>query len=115
MILPEAEFERLTALAEDTLDARTLAASRARIEAGTDELLSEADLDALRAAPTPLAFGRERRGIEASTLAERAGITEPDLAAMERGAFVGNTTGYRALAEALGVEIDDLLPNAEAA
>ncbi|MFC6050789.1 transcriptional regulator, partial [Methylobacterium hispanicum] len=62
VILPEAEFERLRELAEDTLDARLVDASQERLRAGTEELLSEADLDALRAAPSPLAFWRARRG-----------------------------------------------------
>lgn len=115
VILPEAEFERLVALAEDASDARDLAASRTRLDTGADELLSEADLEALRAAPTPLAFWRERRGMAAAALAERAGLTEPDLAAMERGAFAGDTTDYRSLAAVLGVDPDDLLPDAEAA
>jgi hypothetical protein len=115
VIVPEAEFERLVFLAEDVSDARDLAASQARLDVGADELLSEADLDALRAAPTPLAFWRARRGLEAAALAERAGLTEPDLVAMERGARVGDITDYRACAEALGVDLDDLLPDAEAA
>lgn len=115
VILPEAEFERLVSLAEDASDARDLAASRARLDTGADELLSEADLDALRAAPTPLAFWRARRGLDAAVLAERVGLAETDLAAMEGSALTGDITDYRALAEALGVALDDLLPDAEAA
>jgi hypothetical protein len=115
VILPEAEFERLVALARDASDARDLAASRARLDAGTDELLTEADLDALRAAPTPLAFWLARRGLAATALAERTGLTESDLAAMERGTLVGAIGDYRACAEALGVDVDDVLPDAEAA
>lgn len=115
VILPEAEFERLTALAEDTLDGGALSASKARIDGGTEDLLNEADLDALRAAPTPLAFWRARRGIEVAALAAQAGLPESDLVAMERGTSMGHITRYRALAEALGVDVDDLVPDAEAA
>ncbi|MCJ2080007.1 helix-turn-helix domain-containing protein [Methylobacterium sp. J-090] len=115
VIVPEAEFERLTALAEDALDGKALSASKARIDGGTEDLLSEADLDALRAAPTPLAFWRARRGVETAALAERAGLAESDLVAMEGGAAVSDITRYRALAEALGVDMDDLVPDAEAA
>ncbi len=57
VILPEAEFERLSDLAEEAADARTLAASLARLQAGEEEVLSGADLDALRAAPTPSPSG----------------------------------------------------------
>ena len=58
VIVPEAEFERLRELAEDRLDA-----SQARLAAGDEELLSEADLDALRTAPTPLAFWRAQEDV----------------------------------------------------
>ena len=56
MILPEVEFERLRELAEDTLDTRVIEGSQRHLNAGDEELLDEADLDALRAAPSLLAF-----------------------------------------------------------
>ncbi len=56
------EFERLRELAEDTLDARAIEESQRHLSAGDEELLDEADLDALRAAPSPLAFWRAKRG-----------------------------------------------------
>ncbi|NEU13710.1 helix-turn-helix transcriptional regulator [Methylobacterium sp. BTF04] len=115
VILPEAEFEQLLALAEDAADSRALTASQDRLGNGTDELLSEDDLDDLRKAPTPLAFWRERRGLTVMELAESSGISDTVLAGMERGERGGDIGAYRALAEALGVDMDDVVPNAEAA
>lgn len=111
VILPEAEFEHLVALAETVSDARTLAASQARLAAGVDEILSEADLDDLRRAPSPLAFWRERRGLTAADLAGLGGVSDTVLTAMERGERGGDIIVYRSLAEALGVGIDDLIPH----
>lgn len=110
VILPEAEFERLRELAEDTLDARAIDSSEARLQAGTEELLDEAALDALRAAPSPLAFWRERRGMAASALAQDAAV-EPDLlAAIERGERVPDPSLNGRLAKILGVDAEDLMP-----
>jgi hypothetical protein len=110
VILPEAQFERLRDLAEEAADARTLAAALARLQAGEEELLSGDDLDALRAAPTPLAFWRGKRGLSAAALARHAGVPEERLGAVERGESIGDVQLYRRLARALGIEIEDLVP-----
>ncbi|KMO44644.1 transcriptional regulator [Methylobacterium tarhaniae] len=112
VILPEAEFERLRDLAEEAADARALAASLARLEAGEEELLSGDDLDALRAAPTPLAFWRGKRGLSVADLARQAGVPEERFSAVERGESIGDVQLYRRLARVLGVEIEDLVPDA---
>ncbi|SFV03727.1 DNA-binding transcriptional regulator, XRE-family HTH domain [Methylobacterium sp. 174MFSha1.1] len=112
VILPEAEFERLRDLAEEAADACTLAASLARLQAGEEELLSGDDLDALRAAPTPLAFWRGKRGLSPEELARHAGVPEERLGTVERGESIGDVQLYRRLARALGVEIEDLVPDA---
>lgn len=110
VILPEAEFERLRELAEDTLDARSVDASEARLQAGTEELLDEADLDALRAAPSPLAFWRERRGMTANALAQEAAIPWDWLAAIERGERLADPALNGRFASILGVDAEDLMP-----
>jgi len=112
VILPEAEFARLSDLAEEASDARTLAASLARLEAGEEELPSGDDLDALRAASTPLAFWRGKRGISTTELARQANAPEKHLGAVERGESIGDVQLYRRLARALRVEIEDLVPDA---
>ncbi|SEO73408.1 DNA-binding transcriptional regulator, XRE-family HTH domain [Methylobacterium sp. ap11] len=112
VILPEAEFERLSDLAAEAADGRTLAASLARLDAGDEELLSGDDLDALRAAPTPLAFWRAKRAMDAAELARQAGAPEEHVGAVERGESIGDVQLYRRLARALRVEIEDLVPDA---
>lgn len=112
VILPEAEFERLRDLAEEAADARSLATSLARLETGTEELLSADDLDSLRAAPTPLAFWRGKRGLSAADLARQTGVPAEHLGSVERGESIGDVQLYRRLARALGVEIEDLVPDA---
>ncbi|MBB2964137.1 transcriptional regulator [Methylobacterium sp. R2-1] len=108
VILPEAEFERLRELAEDTLDTRTLDASERRLAAGEEELLSEDDLAGLCRAPSPLAFWRGRRGIAADGLAQLCAVEPSLLVAIEQGEVKAEPAIYRRLARALDVE--DLAP-----
>jgi hypothetical protein len=110
VILPEAEFERLRELAEDTLDARAVDASLDRLRAGEEELLSEADLDALHTAPSPLAFWRARRGTSIDALAGAGGVPTETLAAMEAGARTAEPAVYERIARALGVAVEDIEP-----
>lgn len=110
VILPEAEFERLRELAEDTLDARLLDESEQRLAAGSENLLSEDDLDSLRRAPSPLAFWRVRRGIASDTLAQRCAVEPGRLTAIERGEVTAEPALYQRLARALDVDVEDLAP-----
>lgn len=110
VIVPEAEFERLRELAEDALDARIVDASHGRLQDGTEELLTEADLDALRAAPSPLSFWRARRGRTKAALAHECGIPEKAIAAMDRGEVMQDPLLYQRLAAALGVDVADIAP-----
>ena len=110
MILPEAEFERLRDLAEDTLDSRLIDDSAARLVSGAEELLSEADLDALRAAPSPLAIWRARRGETVAALGRARGRTEQEIAELETGTRTADISIYGRIAWALGIDAEDLMP-----
>ncbi|GJD34310.1 helix-turn-helix transcriptional regulator [Methylobacterium aerolatum] len=110
VILPEAEFDRLRDLAEDGGDTRIVEASLARLRAGEDELLTEADLDDLRAAPSPLAFWRARRSVSPEALARQAGLSAETVAALEAGRTTADTAVFERLAQALGVEAEDITP-----
>ena len=112
VILPEVEFERLRDLAEDSLDARLIDDSVARLASDEEVLLSEADLDALRAAPSSLAFWRRRRGETAAALGKACGLAEEDITALETGARTDDMAVYRRLARALGIDAEDLVPDA---
>ena len=110
VILPAAEFDRLRDLAEDGRDARTVDASLARLHAGEDELLTEADLDALRAAPSPLAYWRARRGLSLDALANVVGLSADSVVALEAASTAADEVTYERLARALGVEAEDITP-----
>ena len=110
VILPEAKLERLRDLAEDTLDSRLIDDTAARLVSGAEELLSEADLDALRAAPSPPAFWRARRGETVAALGRTSGLTEQEIAELETGTRTADISIYGRIAWALGIDAEDLMP-----
>ena len=93
---------------EDLVDG--LAGQRAAeaLESGDEELLSADDMHALLAAPTPLAFWREKRGIGATDLAARLDLEVEELDEAEQGVRPLPLAAYRKAAQALAVSLDDL-------
>ena len=111
MILPEVECERLREVAEDTLDTRVIEGSQRHLNAGDEELLDEADLDALRAAPSPLAFWRARRGMTVAAPARDSAVPEGQLTTLETGAGTADPAVYERLVRALDIAVEDLVPD----
>lgn len=111
VILPEVELERLRELAEDTLDARVIDESQRRLDGGKNELLDEADLEALRAPPSPLAFWRARRGMTIAVLSRNGSVPEVKLIDLETGAGTADPAVYERLARALDIDVEDLMPD----
>jgi DNA-binding XRE family transcriptional regulator len=98
---------------QDLLDARDHAAAMRSVAAGAD-VLGDAELGEYLAAPTPLAYWRKRRGMTQPQLAAQLDISQPYLAQLETGRRVGDVLLYSRLAKALGLRIEDLVPEREA-
>lgn len=103
--LTHAEYQEL-------VDARDHAVAMRDVATGAMPVLSEADVDAYLAAPTPLAFWRKQRGLTQAALAGQVGITQPYLAQIEHGRRGGDVVLYSKLAAALKVRIEDVVPDA---
>ena len=95
---------------EDLIDARDHAVATRDVATGAMETLSEADLDAYLAAPTPLAFWRRRRGLTQAALAAAIGVSQPYLAQIESGRRTGDVHAYARMAKALRVRMEDFVP-----
>lgn len=102
-VLPAEEYEALT-------DARDAAVAVAAVRSGQMETLSESETAEYLAAPTPLAFWRKHRNLTQAELAKTAGISQAYTAQIEAGTRTGGVDTYAKLAKALGVQIEDLLP-----
>jgi DNA-binding XRE family transcriptional regulator len=91
--------------AEDAMTARIVAEARAR----GDVAIPVEVWQKIEAAPSPIGPLREWRGLTQEALAERAGISQAYLSLLESGKKGGHIATLRAIAEALGVSLDDVI------
>ncbi len=108
--ITRAEYDRLCAAEQDFADLQAALAVRASIEAGTEELLPAAVADRLIDGESPLKVWREHRALSQSALARAARVNRVHIADIEAGRTAGSARTLRALADALAVTVDDLLP-----
>ena len=85
-------------------------AVRERIEAGTEGLVPAAVADRIIDGASPLRVWREHRALSQSALARASGVDRVQVADIEAGRATGSVRTLRALADALGITVDDLLP-----
>jgi ribosome-binding protein aMBF1 (putative translation factor) len=108
VILSRKEYDRLLAAAnEDAADA----AVAKKVIARNEEVLSEAEMDELLAAKTPLAFWRKKRGLTQTELAQAAEIAQGFLSEIESGLKTGDVKVLQRIATALEISLLDLVPS----
>lgn len=101
VVITEAEYSRLRALAEE---ARDVAAIAARVE--TEGTIPAAVLDAiLDRGITAVKAWREYRGLTQAELARKAGLSQPFIGKIESGAVYGRPATRKALAAALDAPV----------
>src|SRR6202140_5576349 len=108
VILSRKEYDRLLVAANE--DATDAAVARKAINRN-EETLSEAEMDELLAARTPLAFWRKKRGLTQAGLARAAGIAQGFLSEIESGLKTGDVTVRQRIAAALEISLLDLVPD----
>lgn len=108
-MMPIAEYEKLVDLAEERADIAAAADAALRREAD-EEYLPSAMVDRLLAGENALRVWRRHRGMTLDALAAKAGTGKSHLSEIENGKAQGRPALWRALAEALAVTADDILP-----
>lgn len=108
-VMPVADYERLLELAEDNADAASAAAAQTRRLEG-EEYLPADMVDRILGGESALHVWREYRGLTLEALGSKAGLSRGYLSELERGLKKGNPAQWRALADALAVLVDDILP-----
>lgn len=93
---------------EDQRDA--VAAMLARVETANEERLPWAMVKRLSSGESPLLVWREHRGLSRDALAAASGMPEPVIVAIEAGRHEPALRPMVALARALQVDLDDLVP-----
>ncbi len=104
-VLPFAEFERLRILAEDMEDIRAFDTAMA----DDAETVPHEVVLRLVAGESPLRVWREYRGLTQASLAEQAKLDKTYLSQIETGRKRGSVEVLRRLADALSVDMDDLV------
>ncbi len=106
-VVPYEEYQRLVALAEEAAEVRAYDEAMGRAQAGEERVPARL-ARRLVEGENPIRAWREHRGLTQAQLAERAGVGQSYVAMLEAGERKGSVTRLRALARALGVELDDL-------
>ena len=107
--IPKAEYKRLCAVEEDSVDIRAALAVQARIDAGTEEFVPEEVANRLIDGEPPLRVWREHRGFSQASLARAANTSRVQIVEIEAARRTGSVHTLRRLADALGVGVDDLI------
>ncbi len=104
VVIPLAEYEDLL----DKADVVAADKVKADIAAGRDELVPSEIVSRLIAGENPIKVWRSHRGMTARDLAAQADLSAPYLSEIESGKKEGSLSAMKRIAEALGLDLDDL-------
>jgi len=108
-MLPIDDYQRLLDVAEDREDVlNAMAAEKRRIEG--EEYLPAEMVDRILNGESALKIWRKYRGMTLDQLAVKAETKQSMLSMIETGQRRGSPVLWRALADAMGVSVDDILP-----
>lgn len=105
VVLPVEEYERL-------LDAADVAAAdkvRAEVESGRDAMVPADVVKRIVGGENPVRVWRTHRGLSARDLAARTGLSAAYISEIESGKKEGSISAMKRIAEALKVDLDDLV------
>lgn len=108
-MLPMEDYQRLVDIAEDKYDALAAEAAEERRQQGEEYLPADL-IDRIISGESALRVWRKYRGMTLDQLAEKTGTQKSMLSQIENGKTQGKAALWRALAEALDVSADDILP-----
>jgi ribosome-binding protein aMBF1 (putative translation factor) len=109
-VLPVEDYERLVELAEDREDIAAAADSERRRNEGSVEYLSASMVNRILDGENALRVWREYRGMSISELAEKSGYGHSMISKIEGGTRQGTVALWNALAAALKVLPEDIMP-----
>jgi DNA-binding XRE family transcriptional regulator len=107
-VIPYEVYQRLVEQAEMVQDIRAYDEAKKAIEQGEELIASEVTY-AILDGENPIRVWREYRGLTQQQLAEIAGISVPYLSQIESGKRKGSAKVLRAIAEGLGLSLDDVV------
>ncbi|PAU82447.1 transcriptional regulator [Halovibrio salipaludis] len=108
-VIPYKEYQRLVEQAQEAQDLTDAEAAVRAIEAGEETIPEDVVERLLSGEEHPIKVWREYRGLTQEALGERAGVGKSYISQLEARSKDGSTRVIKALANALAVDIDDLL------
>ena len=108
-VLPEAEYRRLAEAADESDAAACVDHFRQQMAAGEEELVPAELVKRLLGGENPVRVWREYRGLKSGELAVKAKLSQAYISQLEAGKREGSVGAMKAIADALGVTIDDLI------
>jgi DNA-binding XRE family transcriptional regulator len=109
VLIPADDYRILLEKAEMLDDVAAYDRAKAALAAGDEELVPDRVANALLDGSNPIRVWRQHRKMSQVQLAEAAGISQAYLAQIETGKREGTLNLYRALADVLETDIDDLV------
>lgn len=108
-ILPEDEYRKLLDAVDEQSDLRVAERAERRRHEGEEYLPAEL-VDRLMGGENALRVWRNYRGMSAAGLSKESGVEQSRISELENGKAQGKPATWRALADALNVTVDDILP-----
>lgn len=108
-VLPIDEYRALLEKAEMLDDVAAYDQAKAELANHDDEIIPAEVVEAILAGENPVRIWRRYRGLSQVELAAKAGISQAYLAQIENGRREGTLATYKAIANALSVDLDDLV------
>jgi len=109
VVISADDYRALLEKAEMLDDVAAYDRAKAALMAGDDELVPAVVAHAILDGESPVRVWRQHREMSQVQLAEAADISQAYLAQIETGKREGTVALYRSLADALGVDLDDLV------
>ncbi len=112
-VMPIMEYERLVEAVEDQADIAAAERAEKRRAAGEEYVPMEL-VEKLVEGENALRVWRQHRELSISLLAQMSGINKATISLLENEKAYGRPATWRALADALHVTVDDILPISDA-
>lgn len=110
VLLARTDYDALLAALDEARDIATVQQFKADLAAGRTETLPWEMARTLLDGANPVRVWREHRGLTGRALAAAAGIAPGYLSEIETGKKPGSAAALKALAAALRVDMEDLVP-----
>jgi DNA-binding XRE family transcriptional regulator len=110
-VLPYDTYLQLIEKVEMAQDVQDYDSAKAALEHGDDELIPSEVIDAILDGGNPIKIWREHRGMSQHEVAEIAGISVPYLSQLETNKRKGSRDVLSAIAKALRVSLDHIVPS----